>query len=309
MILTIPGGVIFGVSVKLPARYLIGALLMAAVILVSVSCSSRPDDSAAVTAKRNQADGLMKQGHTRVDELALDSARTSYGAALDIYAFLDHREGTIAALLALGRVSRMAGDPDITGELYDHAESLARSYGEGRPIRDVLNHKADLALRRGDPEAALTLLEDASPPVEDGRERAAQLRLQGASQYARGFEDEAMALLQLAASIAEEAGEHVEAAQSYYKLASIASLGGRYDEARNRAEQALAADKAAEYGPGIAADLQALGIIAGKAGNTAAAEDYARRSWLAWKGLGRPEEAAAARETLETLWGRPVTVP
>ena len=294
---------------KAAVRSIVYRIAIAVIVLLWASCSTQPKEPEAITAKKTQADGLMEQGHERVDDLALDAARSSYMAALDVYAFLDHREGTIAALLALGRVTRMTGDTETTEEYFNHAESLARSFGEARPIRDVLNHKADLELRRGDPEAAVAYLEDGLPMVEDGRERAAQLRLRGASRFALGSEDEAVSLLQLAAFTAEEAGEHVEAAQSYYKLASIASLGGRYDEARNWAELALAADKAAEYGPGIAADLRALGIIAAKAGDEAAAEDYARRSWLAWKGLGRPDDAAAAKEKLEDILGRPVTVP
>ncbi|MCK5735091.1 MAG: hypothetical protein KAH21_01385, partial [Spirochaetaceae bacterium] len=72
---------------------------------------------------------------------------------------------------------------------------------------------------------------------------------------------------------------------------------------------ALEADKSREYSPGIAADLRALAIISVKAEKYEEAEDYYRRSWLAWKALGRIDDAESARIELESLIGHPVTVP
>ncbi len=290
-----------------------GAFLLLAVL---ASCSTKPKEPEEIITRRKQADSLMTQGHERTDELAYDIARNSYNTALGIYASLDYREGTVAALLALGRNSRMTGNTAAAEELFDHAESLAAGLDNPRIMRDVLNHKADLALRTGDPVAAAAYLEDSSASgekpssaVSNGRERAAQLRLLGTARHAMGEDEDAQNLLLQSAGVAEAADEKVEAAQSYYKLASVASLDARFDEALSWAAKALSSDKEAEYRPGIAADLRALAIISAKAGDKAAAEDYFRRSWLAWRGLGRLEDAESARLELEELTGRPVTVP
>ena len=285
------------------------AVLAAAAVLILASCSTKPEEPAEVYTQRKQADGLMVQGHQRTDRLALDAARSAYDAALGLYASLDDRDGTASALLALGRIARMSGSPDDAAELYGHAESLARRGGGAELVQDARNHLADLALRRGDPVAAADLLADSEPPIADGRVRAAQLRLRGSARYELGAADEAEILLIRAGEIAESAGEAVEAAQSWYKLASMASLEARFDAARTWALRALEADKSAEYSPGIAADLRALAIISAKAGDDAAAEDFYRRAWLAWRGLGRSDDAASARRELESLTGRPVSVP
>lgn len=279
------------------------------VVLLFSSCSTSPEEPEELYTRRNQADALMLQGYQLTDSLNFDLASASFDEALDIYASVDHRDGMIQSLLALGRTRRMTGDTDAALELYHHAYSMAQFSDNPVLMRSVLNHQADLALRTGDPVRAIDLLADTDPGVFDGRERSAQLRLKGAARYAMGAEDEALSLLVEAAEIAEAAGEDVVAAQAYYKLASIASLGARFNEAEAWALKALEADKSQEYGPGIAADLRALAIISAKSGKQDMAEDYYRRSWLAWRGLERLEDAEAARLELETLAGRPVSIP
>jgi tetratricopeptide (TPR) repeat protein len=283
--------------------------LLAAMLITSLSCSTKPEEPEEIYTRKRQADALMLQAYSLTDALNFDLATASFDEALDIYAQLDNRDGVINALLGMGRNKRMTGKTEDARELYDHALSMAAFSQNPRLMRSVLNHQADLALRSGDPVKALDLLADTDPPVLDGRERSAQLRLKGAARYELGAEDEAIELLVKAVEVAESAEEVIVAAQAYYKLASIASLGARFDEAEAWALKALEADKTMEYGPGIAADLRALAIISAKSGRNDIAEDYYRRSWLAWRGLERFEDAESARMELELLIGRPVTVP
>lgn len=290
------------------SRYIYVAVVIP-VLIFAASCSTKPREPEEVYTRRKQADSLMLQGYDRTDTLHFDLAWFAFDAALDIYASLDNREGMIDALLALGRTKRMTGEIDSAEELFSHAWSLSSFSDNPRLTRSVLNHQADLALRQGNPVKAMDLLADREDEIIDGRERSAQLRLKGAARYAMGSEDEAAALLIEAAGVAEAADEAVAAAQAYYKLASMASLGARFDEAEEWALKALNADKSREYSPGIAADLRALAIISAKAGKKEAAEDYYRRSWLAWRGVGRHDDAESAKMELEILTGRPVTVP
>jgi tetratricopeptide (TPR) repeat protein len=273
------------------------------------SCSTPPKEPEAVETKRNIADSLMAQGYERTDRLELSAAWNAFDQALNVYASLDDRSGMINALLAMGRSRRMSGDDEAAEELFLHAGGLAAFSGNPVHMRSVLNYRADLAIRQGNPVQATDLLSDRPEDSSSGRERAEQLRLRAVALYDMGREEEALALLSEAAALAEESDEALEAAQSYYKLASIASLGARFDEAREWALRALSADRSREYAPGIAADLRALAIISAKSGDNGSAEDYYRRAWLAWRALGRPEEAEAARLELEVLTGRPVTLP
>jgi len=287
-------------------------LPLVSILLLSLaynSCSTKPEKTVEVYTRRLQADSLLLQGYKQSDMYQLDPAWASFNQALNIYASIDHRGGMVNALLAMGRTKRMTGDVESTEELYSHAGFLAVNSDNPRLIRAVLNHQADLALRGGDPVKALDLLADRENEVSTGRERSAQLRLRGSARHAMGSDDEAVLLLIEAAEIAETADEKVAAAQVYYKLASIASLNARFEEAEDWALKALESDKIPEYGPGIASDLRALAIISEKAGKSEAAEDYYLRSWLAFRALGRMDDAEAARIELETLSGRAVTVP
>lgn len=273
------------------------------------ACSSPPKEPDQVFTRRNQADSLMDQGHTMTDSLQLTGARASYEGALDIYASLDDRSGTVSALLALGRNSWAAGDPDSARDLFIHANALADQSGDARLVRDAMNHLADIALRSGDPVTAWEYLDETTPAVTDGGIRAAQLRLMGAVKYELGSPDEANEYLSQSVGAALLSEDMNEAAQAWYKMASIASLEARFDDAEKLALKALEADKSGEYGPGIAADLRALAIINTKSGDAEEAEDYYRRAWLAFRGLGRDGDAEEARIELEKMIGRPVVVP
>ncbi len=287
----------------IPAGFLILFLAL------NTACSTKPKEPAEVYTRRVQADSLLIQGYNQTDTLKFDPAWASFNQALNIYASLDNREGMINALLALGRIRRLTEDIDSAEELYSHARSLAVYSEDTKAMRSVLNHQADLALRQGNPEKAMELLTDRENELTGGRERSAQLRLRGSARAALGFGDEAVVLLVESAEVALAADEKAAAAQAYYKLASLSSLGARFDEAEDWAIKALEADKSLEYAPGIAADLRALAIISAKAGKTEAAEDYYRRSWLAWRALGRSDDADEARSELEHLSGMQVTVP
>ena len=283
-----------------------GALCAA---LVLGSCSSAPDEEKDVYSRKTQADSLMEQGHRAIDSLEHDLAEVSYAEALGIYASLDLRDQTVAALLALGRSCQMNDDNDGTQAYFNHAAALVERSDNARLKQDVTNHLAADALRREDWDRAADLLEDSPDSPVDGRERAAQLRLQGSLKESLGYAEEASLLLEEAAQVALASDEAVEAALAFYKLASIASLASRYDEAFAWALKALEADKSAEYTPGIASDLRALAIISDKSGRKADAEDYYRRSWLAWRGLGRDEDAENSRMRLEEISGRAMMLP
>ena len=112
-----------------------------------------------------------------------------------------------------------------------------------------------------------------------------------------------------------------QAASDYYMIASVHSLDGRYDDAIRNATLALTLDKQIEDSRAIAKDLHALGLIASKKGDAAAAFEYFQRAYLVFTtlglkadmkrsltgligaadSLGRTAEADAYRKTLADL--------
>jgi tetratricopeptide (TPR) repeat protein len=79
---------------------------------------------------------------------------------------------------------------------------------------------------------------------------------------------------------------NAEAASDYYMIASVHSLQGDFGEADRNAQLALAFDKKVENSPGIGQDLYALGLIARKRKDLAAAFDYFQRSYLVYTTVG-----------------------
>jgi tetratricopeptide (TPR) repeat protein len=68
-------------------------------------------------------------------------------------------------------------------------------------------------------------------------------------------------------------------------MAAVHSKKGDFAEAGRNALLALEADKKIENSPGIAQDLYALGLIANRRGDPAAAYDYFQRSYLVFTAL------------------------
>ncbi|MCG8452022.1 MAG: hypothetical protein MI717_02420 [Spirochaetales bacterium] len=282
-------------------------------MLFLIGCSSRPMGEQPVGQRTSQADALMESGYNASGNFESTLALASFEDALGLYALDDHREGMVVALLAMEREARILGDVKSAGIYLHHAQALALATSSPRLRRIALNAVAAEALRIEDFDKAREALgmgeEGQNALVSQGRERAVQLRLLGRLADVEGRKTEAQVFLQEAVEVAREAMAHGEAAQACYKLASMASLVGDYDEAKTWALEALKEDGLAGNGAGVAADLRALGIISEKSGDGENAADYYRRSWLAWRALGRFGEAAAAQEALESLLGESVGFP
>ena len=286
----------------------------AAAALLLVSCVTAPvADPAEVPgnpAPLATAARKLEEGRSLNEQSKLEEARDTLAEALNLYSSLDDSNGTVEALLDLGWNTWQSGDPSGAREYYRHADALAAAGDDRALLLDVRNHRADLALRLGDPVGAGSILgEQPAWGLNSGRPVAAWYRLNGTALDALGRTDEALISLERGVAIAERDGARNEAAQGAYRIAAILSRQADFDRAGEWARKALEADKAASYAPGIAADLRALAIIAEKTGDTEAAEDYYRRAWLAWNGAGRTSDAEGARRALETLTGRPEYLP
>ena len=286
----------------------------AAAALLFISCTTVPDADSAAPARESgalpAAAAKLEEGRSLTDQWKLAEARSALTEALNLYSAHDDRRGTVEALLDLGWNTWQSGDPAGAREYYRHAHALAAAGGDAPLLLDVRNHQADLALRLGDPVGARDILGDRpEPDTESGRPAAAWYRLNGTALDALGQTGEALMSLELGVEIAGQGGELNELAQGAYRIAVILSRQADFEGARGWAETALAADRAASYPPGIAADLLALAIIAEQSGDTESAEDFYRRAWLAWNGAGRFQDAEGARRALEALTGRPEYLP
>ncbi len=279
-----------------------------AAFCVLASCATVPESTESLSESPDAASFLMEEGKMYTEGWNLSAARDSFDKALSSYASTNNREGIIQALLSLGWNVLQDGDPSAATEYYYHASELAEASGDGYLILDVRNHQADLALRLGDPVEASSLLENMEFP-DGGRVEQARMRIFATALDSLGNTNEAILLLESAVENAAYTGELNEQAQAAYRLAVIHSRLANFEDALRWAQEALESDTKAGYPPGIAVDLWALAIIAVQSGDEVQAEDYYRRAWLAYRGMGRESEARDAAESLEKLTGRRTFLP
>ena len=234
------------------------------------------------------------------------------------YASIDDRSGTIRALLSLGRVWQSWGFPSEAADRYRLAESLARYSDDSRLMRSALNHRADLLIREDDPAGALALLED--PADDEGNPAPDPAAGRGKSGGNSAFEvrrstnwggmTEAMAALEAAVGVALDAGRRCRGGTGLLPYGVHFLLG------RRLRDRSIPCPPSLWNGTGRRNTPQELPPIfgpwdslPGKAGRDDLAEDYFRRSWLAWRGLGRNDEAERTRKDLEEVTGEPVREP
>ena len=291
--------------------------------LVLLSCSSAPKKSDTVVTVKIQADQDTASGEGYYRQGRYDLALQFFTNALSQFTSVDDGAGIVRSYTSIGKCYIALGSLEQAESILLQAGEKAR--GEDPSLLfDASITLGELYLARGRPQEALSTLQEASHAAPGSRDPArAALLNHDLGTAEKNLGNSAKALEYFALSLnANLAGKlFAEAAADYYMIASVHSRDGKYDEALRNAARALAYDKQVENSPGIAKDLSALGIIAAKKGDHAAAFDYYRRSYLvattlgfredmrkalaglvaAADALGRTEDAAAYRKALADL--------
>ena len=269
-------------------------LLLAALCLLAVSCSSAPKKTETVTESKNRAAEATDIGNAYFRQGRYDLALRFFTQALDTNTSVDNEEGIVQSSNSIGKVYMAVGSFDAAEEIFTRA--LARSAGGSVELFFVSsNNLGELYLQKGEPAKALATFEQVlAPPLgapsgaPPGAPKGGLSDVQRAVLYhnmgtahknlgdlARAREDlEKSLAINLAHKLAEET------AADYYMLASVDSKQGDLESAMKNAQLALATDKKIENSVGIAMDLYALGVISSKRKDTAAAYDYFQRSYL-----------------------------
>ena len=159
-----------------------------------------------------------------------DLAEENFRQSLRISRETGHLQGEAAALLALGLLARRRRQFEPAEEHYRSALELALRVGARREATLAREFLGELALDRGDPAAALALLE---PALEDAREIAPQgdlvaeleTRL-GLALLAAGRAPEAQAHLVRGAALAAQLGDSIEEAIADRALGQLDATRG-----------------------------------------------------------------------------------
>jgi tetratricopeptide (TPR) repeat protein len=303
-------------------RWLLAAPSLIAFAFI-VACSSAPAKSDTVTTVKDQAvqdssyaEAYFRQGRY---ELALQFFTQSLSANTSV----DNVEGITQSYIAIGKTYMAMGALDMAEDIFIKARERARAAGPSL-LFVASNSLGELYLAKADPQKALAIFEEALAMPAGTRtpgQTATLYHNLGTAQKNLGNPAKALEYYEKSLGI-NLANTLIEsAAADYFMIASVHSRQGRYDEAVKNAESALSLDKKIENSPGIAEDLYALGLIANRRKDLAAAYDYFQRSYLVYTtlgsktamgkalaglitaadGLGRTSEAEEYRRTLADL--------
>jgi tetratricopeptide (TPR) repeat protein len=298
----------------------IGIALCLAMI---ISCSSAPSKSDTVTTVRDQAAQNSGYAETYFRQGRYDLALQFFTQSLNQNTSIDNVEGITQSYVAIGKTYIAMGSLDMAEDILVKARERARTASPSLFFMASIS-LGELYLARGDPHKGLAVFEEALAMPADSRTPAQTAQLNhnlGTAQKALADYPKALEYFNKSLQINTAHKIIDSAAADHYMIASVYSLQGRYDDAMKSAETALLLDKKIESSPGIAQDLYALGLIANRRKDTAAAYDYFQRSYLvfvtlgskpgmrkalvelitATDGLGRSSEADGYRKTLADL--------
>jgi tetratricopeptide (TPR) repeat protein len=267
---------------------ILAASACAIALILAVSCSTAPKKTDTVTTMKRQAAQDASSGETYYRQGRYELALQFLTLALNEYTSVDDAVGIITVYNAIGKTYMATNSLGMAEAIFLKARESAREVSASQLFLTSIN-LGELYLAKGDADQALSIFEETLAMPEKSHTKAQMAILYhdlGTAQKTRG--DSAKALEYYGKSLEINLAQKLsaEAASDYYMIASVHSLDGRYPDATLNMNKALELDKKIENSPGIAKDLYALGLIAGKSGDMAAAYEYFQRSYLVYTTLG-----------------------
>ncbi|HET7839572.1 MAG TPA: hypothetical protein VFL04_07425 [Rectinemataceae bacterium] len=276
-------------------------VILAAVCAVMAACSSAPKAKTEFFEVRNKAAEFAKLGDGFMATAQYPEAAKYYDQALRANSSVDYLEGVSASHSSLGRVYLATGDLAAAETEFGSARAYALMATSPTAEAAAVTGQGELRYAKGEKEAALALFDQAlALAAKDEPRLAIALHDAAVAKNGLGRSAEAMADLERAAGINTRLKRWTELGANRYVMASILAAGGKVDQALSTALLALAADKAAENGRGIAGDLAACASLASRLGRNDEAWSYWLRSFDTAIATG---DAAAARRALVSLVG------
>jgi tetratricopeptide (TPR) repeat protein len=269
-------------------------LAAVAVLLFTISCSTKPKNPTDDFSIRSQAEAALKLGITEAD-------RNKYDAALQLLAeckrqavLTDDPSLIIRSSLSLGNVLFALGRENEAFTEWEAAVSLAEELAD----RDLLS-VSKIHLSRG---SLLSGRQSAQAVFEEAVREAANIKSDNlyiafswnvrglALREMRSFSDAEKAI-QRSLDIHEKDKHTLKAAYDWYLIANIRSLDGKSDGALQALNSAIAYDRRMENSWGLAADWRAMGDVYRKSGKTREANKAYNRAKAIFRAIGDGEKA------------------
>lgn len=280
-------------------------LLLGALLIGVVGCSSAPDPPEAVYDTKNQASRYVEFGNSHFNDAEYEMALRFFELALKENTTVDNQPGIASNHNSIGRVYLAVGRPEAAESNFRRAREIAARHNAPEALVQAHSNLAELYLYQDRTDAAAEELDKAQAIIAEHQLKADPIVRHNLAvvQLRRGRLDEAEDLLTGAAAQNEEARSWAELASNHYMLAAVESRRENLQGAIREAESALTYDKRAENSPGIAKDLYALGTLNRRAGNSEEAYDYLQRATRVTVALNQYEETKRNLQVLTELAG------
>lgn len=287
------------------------------ILILAGACSSAPPPPTEINLRRNEASDQAAAGNTYYSQGLFAQALTFFQLALELNTAVDFQPGVIRSYHSIGKTFLALGKADEAEQAFHEARVLAASFSDPLLKAQAEFHFGELALARGQSEAALAQIERALSllPSMTSPEAAVMLHGRGSALRQRALERigqapgpgdtqaqawlaEAYEVFAQARRLNETHKQVTEEASNLYMMASIRYRQRNWAEAQTLALLALEKDRAMENSLGIALDLRLLGILAAEGERWDEAAGYHLRSLRVYQTLRLEDRRQRALESL-----------
>jgi tetratricopeptide (TPR) repeat protein len=259
-------------------------------------CSTPPRNPADVYDLRRQAEAQLELGSRQADRGSYEAALLLLNEAMRLAVSVDDPGLRIRAGLSRGNVLLAL---DRSGEAlgsWEAALEEAEKNGGGELLAVTRVHIARGRLLSGGADIAGAVREEVGREmgnIKSGRNYLAfAWSVIGLAEKELGRYAEAEAAVKRGLDIHEKGRYLEQAAYDWFLIASIRSLSGDYEGARQALESAIALDRRVENSYGLASDWRALGDVYGKAGKSGESRLAYLRSAEIFRSTGNDQAAA-----------------
>jgi len=282
------------------------AIVAALIFFFATSCSTAPKVPEGTFETQNRAAEYTKVADGFLSRGQYESALDFYNQALKANSSVDNIAGVAASRASLGRTYLSVGELDAAQREFEAAAEYARGAAASGIASNAAAGLGEVLYRKGDQAGALKRFDEALV-LAAGNEayKAVALHDRATALAALGRVAEAKADLAKAEAANLKLKRWIELAANRYVLASILAKEGDLVKALSTAFTALEADKRAENGKGIAADLAAIGRLSERLGKAEQAYTYYSRAFDTGLAVG---DELIVRKALEALVGLSATL-
>jgi len=271
------------------------------VMLVSVSCSTAPNNPGDVYNLRSQAEALLESANKDAGRGNFDNALLLLGECKRMAILADDPSLIIRSCLSRGNVLLTLGKTDEAFAEWEFAVGEAQRFGNAEllSVSKIFRARGNLISGRAGAQAVLDEADRESVNIKSDRLYIAfSWQVKGLALRALGSYRQAEDSIRRSLEIHERDRYLENASYDWYTIASVRSLSGDTAGALAALDASIALDRRIENSWGLAASWRARGDVYRKAERHNEAEEAYRRALAIYIAMANEHEAAETQRRL-----------